>query len=208
MLRSLAVFLEVRTEICSGRMELNLTRREDRPQGSIKLSHHIYSPPMPKTKKRSAYHSHPPPQCPHPPSPSPPSGRYHHLRDHSKTARKLPATNNTGTGTPSHPIRIQTQLKARYPVLDHSSKVPFDLIFGLRRKFDSDPCNIAFQTPHSLLDVPYALANGLLGITELRRFSEDNKIPGEHVEVDLSALRDGMVDDSGDGDAMCRRWRG
>ena len=62
------------------------------------------------------------------------------------------------------------------------------LVFGLRRKFDSDPRDIAFQTPNSLLDVPYAMAKRLLRITELRRFSEDNKFPGEHVEVDLIVL--------------------
>ena len=92
-------------------------------------------------------------------------------------------------------IRVQTQLKSRYPVFDASGHLPFDLVFGLRRKKDSDPRDIAFQTTHSILDVPYALAKGLLRIHELYRPPSDPKQPEEHVEVDLSALRDAIVDD-------------
>jgi hypothetical protein len=79
-------------------------------------------------------------------------------------------------------LRIQTQFKSRYPVFDASGKLPFDLVFGLRRKTDSDPRDIYFQTTHSFLDVPYALAKGLLRIHDLRHFSEDKKNPKEHVE--------------------------
>ena len=93
-----------------------------------------------------------------------------------------------------HPIRVQTQLKSRYPVFDASGHLPFDLVFGLRRKTDSEPHDISFQTTHSILDVPYALAKGLLGIHELRRPASGPKCPEEHVEVNLSALRDAIAD--------------
>jgi hypothetical protein len=89
-------------------------------------------------------------------------------------------------------LRVQTQLKSRYPVFDASGQLPFDIVFGLRRKLDSDRRDISFQTAHSFLDVPYALAKGLLRIHELRP-SETG--PDEHVEVDLSALRDAVAAD-------------
>jgi len=85
---------------------------------------------------------------------------------------------------------VNTQLKSRYAVFDVSGKLPFDLVFGLRRKTDSDPRDIAFQTTHSLLDVPYALANGILRIHELRRTDTS---PEEHVEVDLSGLQEAIA---------------
>jgi hypothetical protein len=92
-------------------------------------------------------------------------------------------------------LRIQTQLKSRYTVFDASGQLPFDIVFGLRRKSESDPRDISFQTTHSFLDVPYALAKGLLRIHDLRHFSEDKKNPKEHVEVDLSGLRDAIDDE-------------
>lgn len=94
------------------------------------------------------------------------------------------------------PIRVRTQLKSRYPVFDASGHLPCDIVFGLRRKSDSDPRDISFQKPHSILDVPYALAKGLLEIHELRPPPPPpgaNR-PEEHVEVDLSALRDAIDD--------------
>jgi hypothetical protein len=90
------------------------------------------------------------------------------------------------------PIRVRTQLKSRYPVFDASGHLPCDIVFGLRRKSDSDPRDISFQTTHSFLDVPYGLANGLLRIHELRRSPDTG--PEEHVDVDLSALRDAIAD--------------
>ena len=88
------------------------------------------------------------------------------------------------------PLRVNTQLKSRYAVFDTSGKLPFDIVFGLRRKTDSDPRDIAFQTTYSILDVPYALAHGLLRLHELR-CTDTN--PEEHFEVDLSALRDAIA---------------
>jgi hypothetical protein len=96
-------------------------------------------------------------------------------------------------------IRVQTQLKSRYPVFDASGHLPCDIVFGLRRKSDSDPRDISFQKPHSILDVSYALAKGLLEIHELRRPPPPGaNRPEEHVEVDLSALRDAIDDDDGE----------
>jgi len=89
------------------------------------------------------------------------------------------------------PLRVNTQLKSRYGVFDASGKLPLDLVFGLRRKTDSDPRDIAFQTTQSFLDVPYALAKGILRVHELRR---SDSSPEEHFDVDLSALRDAIAD--------------
>ena len=114
----------------------------------------------------------------------------HHPREHSRQPFQQQRDHVS--------IRVQTQLKSRYPVFDATGKLPFDLVFGLRRKSDSDPPDISFRTSHSFLDVPYALAKGLLRIHELRRPSDDTKGPDERVEVDLSALRDATIADAGD----------
>ena len=90
------------------------------------------------------------------------------------------------------PLRVQTQLRSRYTVFDASGRLPFDIVFGLRRKKDSDARDLSFQITNSLLDVPYALANGLLSLHELR--SSDTS-PNEHIEVDLSRLRDAITND-------------
>jgi hypothetical protein len=99
--------------------------------------------------------------------------------NHSKTtvASKGPNSNTTTR------LPIQTQLKARYPVLDATGNLPFDIVFGLRRRSDSDTRDILFHTTHSILDVPYALAHGLARIHEVRRFSETKKSPEERRRV-------------------------
>jgi hypothetical protein len=89
-------------------------------------------------------------------------------------------------------LRVQTQLKSRYIVFDASGRLPFDIVFGLRRRSDSDNRDISFQTTNSFLDVPYALANGLLSLHELRTSATSAK---ERVEVDLSCLREAIADD-------------
>ena len=90
------------------------------------------------------------------------------------------------------PLRVQTQLKSRYIVFDASGRLPFDIVFGLRRRSDSDTRNISFQTTKSFLDVPYALANGILSLHELRTSATS---PKERVELDLSCLREAIADD-------------
>jgi hypothetical protein len=102
-----------------------------------------------------------------------------------------PASSNPDSNT-MEPLRVQTQLKSRYTVFDASGRLHFDLVFGLRRRYDSDPRDISFQITKSFLDVPYALANGLLKIHELRRTDPS---PNEHFEVDLSRLRTATADD-------------
>jgi hypothetical protein len=102
-----------------------------------------------------------------------------------------PASSNPDSNI-MEPLRVQTQLKSRYTVFDASGRLPFDLVFGLRRRSDSDPRDISFQITKSFLDVPYALANGLLKIHELRRTDTSHN---EHYEVDLSRLRAATADD-------------
>lgn len=90
------------------------------------------------------------------------------------------------------PLRVQTQIKSRYTVFDASGRLPFDIVFGLRRKSDSDSRDVSFRITKSFLDVPYALANGNLSLHELRP-SDTSGV--EHVEVDLGRLRDAIADD-------------
>jgi hypothetical protein len=90
------------------------------------------------------------------------------------------------------PLRIQTRLQSRYRVFDASGRLPFDIVFGLRRRSDPGLRDIHFQTTKSFLDVPYALANGLLSLHELRTSAAGSK---ERVELDLSCIREAIVDD-------------
>ena len=89
------------------------------------------------------------------------------------------------------PLRIQTRLQSRYTVFDASGRLPFDIVFGFRRRSDSDPRDISFQTTNSFLDVPYALAHGILSLHELRTSATGSK---ERIEVDLSRLREAITD--------------
>lgn len=110
----------------------------------------------------------------------------------SATLPPLPPNNNNPGSNVMEPLRVQTQLKSRYTVFDASGRLPLDIVFGLRRRSDSDPRDISFQVTHSFLDVPHALANGLLSLHELR---SSDTTPNEHVEVNLRHLRDATADD-------------
>lgn len=90
------------------------------------------------------------------------------------------------------PLRVQTRIQSRYIVFDASGRLPFDIVFGLRRRYDQDPRDVSFQITSSFLDVPYALANGLLRLRELRASAGS---PKERVEVDLSCLREAIASD-------------
>jgi hypothetical protein len=68
-----------------------------------------------------------------------------------------PASSNPDSNI-MEPLRVQTQLKSRYTVFDASGRLPFDLVFGLRRRSDSDPRDISFQITKSFLDVPYTMS--------------------------------------------------
>lgn len=100
--------------------------------------------------------------------------------------------NNHSDSSTLKPLRVQTRIQSRYIVFDASGRLPFDIVFGLRRRYDTDPRDIYFQTTKSFLDVPYALANGLLSLHELRTSAGS---PKERVEVDVSCLHEPIASD-------------
>ena len=82
-------------------------------------------------------------------------------------------------------LRLHTQIHSRYRVFDASGQLPFTIIFGLCRRSpaDTDPRPLLLEVAGSVLDVPYALAHGLLSLRE-----QDPKDAKQWVEVDLSRL--------------------
>lgn len=82
-------------------------------------------------------------------------------------------------------LRIHTHIHSRYQVFDASGQLPFSIVFGLCRRSptDTDPRPLLVETAGSVLDVPYALAHGLLTLHE--QDSEDAK---KLVEVDIKKL--------------------
>jgi hypothetical protein len=82
-------------------------------------------------------------------------------------------------------LRIHTQIHSRYQVFDASGKLPFSIVFGLCRRSpaDTDPRPLLLETAGSVLDVPYALACGLLILHE-----QDARDATQWVKVDLSPL--------------------
>jgi hypothetical protein len=61
-------------------------------------------------------------------------------------------------------LQLYTLIHHRYQIFDRSGKLPFSMVFGLCRRSskDTDPRPLVLDTRESVLDVPYALANGLL----------------------------------------------
>lgn len=82
-------------------------------------------------------------------------------------------------------LRIHTQIHSRYQVFDPSGQLPFTIVFGLCRRspVDTDPRPVLLEVAGSVLDVPYALAHGLLTLRE-----QDPEDAKQWVEVDLSRL--------------------
>ncbi|KAI4181718.1 MAG: hypothetical protein LQ346_006719 [Caloplaca aetnensis] len=82
-------------------------------------------------------------------------------------------------------LRIHTQIHSRYRVFDSSGQLPFSIVFGLCRRSpaDTDPRPLLLETAGSALDVPYALAHGLLTLHE-----QDPEDAKRWVQVDLSWL--------------------
>ncbi|MCJ1463327.1 hypothetical protein MMC07_001934 [Pseudocyphellaria aurata] len=82
-------------------------------------------------------------------------------------------------------LRIHTHINTRYQVFDASGQLPFTIVFGLCRRSlaDTDSRPLLLESAGSVLDVPYALAHGLLTLHE--RDPEDAQ---KWVEVDLSRL--------------------
>lgn len=65
-------------------------------------------------------------------------------------------------------LRIYTQINSRFPVFDISGHLQFSIVFGLCRRSsaDTDLRPLLLETAGSILDVPYALAHGLLTLHE------------------------------------------
>lgn len=81
-------------------------------------------------------------------------------------------------------LRIHTKIHSHYQVFDTSGRLPFHVVFGLCRRSsaDIDPRPLLLDVGGSVLDVPYALAHGLLTLHE--------QDPAKQwVEVDLSGLK-------------------
>lgn len=82
-------------------------------------------------------------------------------------------------------LRIHTQINSRYQIFDASGQLPFNIVFGLCRRTpaDTELRPLLLEIAGSILDVPYALAHGLLTLHE--QGPADAK---PRVEVDLSRL--------------------
>ncbi|KAL8754668.1 MAG: hypothetical protein Q9184_005036 [Pyrenodesmia sp. 2 TL-2023] len=82
-------------------------------------------------------------------------------------------------------LRIHTQVHSRYQVFDASGQLPFSIVFGLCRRSpaDTDPGPLLLEVAGSALDVPYALAHGLLTLHE-----QDPKDAKQSIEVSVSRL--------------------
>jgi hypothetical protein len=62
---------------------------------------------------------------------------------------------------------LKACINSRYPVFDRSGNAAFSVVFGLRRADGhKNPEPLVLDTRDSILDVPYALANGLLTLHE------------------------------------------
>lgn len=87
-------------------------------------------------------------------------------------------------------LRIHTQINSRYQAFDASGQLPFSIVFGLCRRSpaDTDPRPLFLEIAASVLDVPYALAHGLLILYE-----QDPEDVKQWVEVDLSQLNEAAV---------------
>ncbi|KAF1818792.1 uncharacterized protein K489DRAFT_384276 [Dissoconium aciculare CBS 342.82] len=61
-------------------------------------------------------------------------------------------------------LRIRTTIAQRHDVFDRTGELPFVVLFGLTRhsEDDLDPRPLTIDTRKSALDVPYAIAHGLL----------------------------------------------
>ena len=91
-------------------------------------------------------------------------------------------------------LQIHTQIHSRYQVYDASGQLPFSIIFGLCRRSpaDTDPRPLLLEIAGSVLDVPYALAHGLLTLHE-----HDPQDAEQWVEVDLRRLNDVAAKEAG-----------
>lgn len=91
-------------------------------------------------------------------------------------------------------LRIHTHINSRYQVFDASGQLAFSIVFGLCRRSpaDTDSRPLLLEIAGSVLDVPHALAHGLLTLHE-----QDPKDAKQWVEVDLSQLDKVTVKETG-----------
>jgi hypothetical protein len=77
-------------------------------------------------------------------------------------------------------LKLHIRIHSRYQIFDQSGRLPFSIVFGLCRRSpqDTDTRSLILDTSGSIFDVPYALANGLLKLSEGQ----------EETEVDLSSF--------------------
>lgn len=90
-------------------------------------------------------------------------------------------------------LLVSTQVHTGFQVFDRSGRLPFSITSGLCRRSpaDADLQPQVLFTARSALDVPYALAHGLLTLREL------GPEKGQEVEVDVSRLtKNGGGDES------------
>ncbi|KAF2228668.1 hypothetical protein EV356DRAFT_497860 [Viridothelium virens] len=91
-------------------------------------------------------------------------------------------------------LRIHTQIHSRYLIFDASGHLPFHIVFGFCRRSptDTDPRPLLLKIAGSVLDVPYALAHGLLTLHE--RNPEDAE---QWIDVDLGRLNEVAAKEAG-----------
>ncbi|KAM0716047.1 hypothetical protein Q7P37_008561 [Cladosporium fusiforme] len=89
-------------------------------------------------------------------------------------------------------IKVDTRIQSRYSVFDASGRLPFDIVFGLYRHSpsDTDPRDVAFPVAESALDLPHALAKGLLTLHEL----DPSHASGDSKAIDLTDFKSALVE--------------
>ena len=82
-------------------------------------------------------------------------------------------------------IKVHTHIHSRCRAFDITGKLPFNIVFGLCRRSsaDTDRRPLVLETAGSALDVPYALAHGLLTLQE-----GTSKTANGWTEVDTNSL--------------------
>ena len=108
----------------------------------------------------------------------------------AKVFRDLKGCAETDDRCPAPRLRIHTHINSRYQVFDASGQLPFSIVFGLcrRSRVDTNPRPLLLEIAGSVLDVPYALAHGLLTL-----YQQDHDDTKQWVEVDLSRLKEVAV---------------
>ena len=90
-------------------------------------------------------------------------------------------------------LDIRIIIGSRYRVFDRSGKLSMSLVFSLCRysSEDTDPRPLILQANNSVLDVPYALSQGLLHLSVL------NKETKQNITIDTNDFRSEELDPNG-----------